>query len=122
MEGVPSSEKTGRWTAKPIGVGASKSALWRQIVADILGIDNLLPRTTDASFGAALLAGVGVGIFADPLAAARHCTQVLETARPDPARAAYYSELFDFYKAAQRGLQDVNHGLSRLREAPAGGA
>ncbi|MBF5007287.1 xylulokinase [Diaphorobacter caeni] len=107
--------------ARIIG-GGSKSALWRQIVADVLGIDILLPRTTDASFGAALLAGVGVGIFSDPLAAARHCTQVLDTARPDPARSAYYTELFELYKAAQRGLQDVNHGLSRMREAPTGGA
>lgn len=99
--------------ARIIGGGA-KSALWRQIVADVLGIDILLPRTTDASFGAALLAGVGIGVFADERSAALACTEVMETARPDPRRAAYYTELFALYKQAQRGLADVNHALSRL--------
>lgn len=104
--------------ARIIGGGA-KSATWRQIVADVLGIEVLLPRTTDASFGAALLAGVGVGVFSDELVAARTCTAVLETARPDPARAAHYTELYALYQQAQRGLAEVNHALSRL---PAAGA
>lgn len=103
--------------ARIIGGGA-KSALWRQIVADILGIEILLPRTTDASFGAALLAGVGIGIFSDERSAAQTCTEVLETAIPDPQRAAYYTELFDLYKQAQHGLRDVNHALSRLPVMP----
>ena len=103
--------------ARIIGGGA-KSALWRQIVADILGIEILLPKTTDASFGAALLAGVGIGVFSDALSAAVNCTEVLETALPDTRRKAYYDELFALYKQAQRGLSDVNHALSRLPTMP----
>lgn len=40
--------------ARIIG-GGSKSAVWRQIVADVLNVEILLPETTDASFGAALI-------------------------------------------------------------------
>jgi xylulokinase len=87
-------------------------------VADILGIEILLPKTTDASFGAALLAGVGIGVFSDALSAAVNCTEVLETALPDTRRKAYYDELFALYKQAQRGLSDVNHALSRLPTMP----
>lgn len=103
--------------ARIIGGGA-KSALWRQIVADILGIEILLPKTTDASFGAALLAGVGIGVFMDTHSAAVACTGVLETALPDPHRVVFYDELFALYKQAQRGLADVNHALSRLPVLP----
>lgn len=107
--------------ARIIGGGA-KSATWRQIVADVLGIDILLPRTTDASFGAALLAGVGVGVFSDEYSAATACTEVLETARPDPQRAAFYTELFALYQQAGRGLVTVNHALSRLPVMPVAAA
>lgn len=99
--------------ARIIGGGA-KSSLWRQIVTDVLNIEILLPRTTDASFGAALLAGVGIGIFKDERDAALTCCEVMETLIPDPERAAYYRQLFEIYRLAQKGLCDVNHALSKL--------
>jgi len=100
-------------SARIIGGGA-KSATWRQIVADILGIEIVLSETTDASFGAALIAGVGVGIFNDEISAANKCIRVTETIQPDPTRAAFYNRLFVIYRAAQAGLKDVNHELSAL--------
>jgi xylulokinase len=98
--------------ARIIGGGAH-SAVWRQIVADIMNLDILLPRTVDASYGAALLAGVGVGVFANEQAAAA-CADVIATATPDPQRVAYYDQLFALYKQAQAGLEPVNHSLARL--------
>lgn len=100
--------------ARIIG-GGSKSATWRQIVADALNVEILLPETTDASFGAAMIAGVGVGAFDDELAA-RQCAKVVDRALPDPQRAAFYDRLFPVYKDAQAGLAAVNHALSRLTE------
>ena len=100
-------------SARIIGGGA-KSATWRQIVADILGIEIILSETTDASFGAALIAGIGVGIFSDELSAANKCIRVVEIIQPDPARVAFYDRLFVIYKAAQAGLKNVNHELSAL--------
>ena len=100
-------------TARIIG-GGSKSAVWRQIVADILNVEVLLPETTDASFGAALLAGVGVGVFADEISAARICTRIVDRSLPDPVAVAFYEKLFRIYKNAQAGLQEVNHALSRM--------
>lgn len=99
--------------ARIIG-GGSRSAVWRQIVADVLNVEILLPETTDASFGAALIAGVGIGVFADERSAARQCARIIETAKPDPARVALYDKLFVIYKNAQQGLEKVNHALSAL--------
>ena len=46
--------------------GCSRSDLWNQIKADVLGLPLLLPRTSVGSpFGAAILAGIGAGVFPD---------------------------------------------------------
>lgn len=106
--------------ARIIGGGAH-SKVWRQIVADILDVEVLLPRTVDASYGAALLAGVGVGAFADEQAAAA-CAEVIAYATPDPGRVAFYDRLFVLYKQAQSGLEKVNHGLAGLTAQQASAA
>ncbi len=99
--------------ARIIG-GGSKSAVWRQIVANILNIEILLPETTDASFGAALIAGVGVGVFESAARAAAECAHIVDRAQPEPELVLFYDELFTIYKDAQKGLEQVNHALSRL--------
>jgi xylulokinase len=94
--------------------GGARSACWRQIVADVLGVEVLLPRVTDASFGAALLAGVGVGLFENERAAANACTEVIGGARPDARRSQFYDELFGLYRSSQAALAPINHALARL--------
>ena len=96
-------------TARLTG-GGSTSALWRQIVADILNVEVELPAVADASFGAALLAGVGVGIFADERSAAR-VVQIVSRAMPDPARAAVYDRGFPIYRDIQAALAPLNHRI-----------
>jgi xylulokinase len=47
-----------------IGEGGAKSVLWRHIQADVFGRDVRVMETRDASaIGAAMIAGVGVGLF-----------------------------------------------------------
>jgi xylulokinase len=46
--------------------GAAKSAMWTRIVADVTGVPVILPAIKQAaSLGAAILAGVGIGVFAN---------------------------------------------------------
>src|SRR6185437_15546364 len=78
-----------------IAGGGARSACWRQVVADILGVEVHLPRVTDASFGAALLAGVGAGLFADEYAAALACTETVDLTIPMAHVSVLYEELFD---------------------------
>jgi xylulokinase len=97
-----------------IAGGGARSACWRQIVADVLGVEVLLPRVTDASFGAALIAGVGVGLFENERAAAAACAQVIGSAQPDAHRSQFYEEVFGLYRRSQAALAPINHALSRL--------
>lgn len=96
-------------TARLTG-GGSTSALWRQIVADVLNVEVELPAVADASFGAALLAGVGVGVYADERAAAE-VVQIVSRASPDPARAAVYDRGFPIYRDIQAALAPLNHRI-----------
>ncbi len=96
-------------TARLTG-GGSTSALWRQIVADVLNVDVELPAVADASFGAALLAGVGVGVYADERAAAE-VVRIVSRASPDPARAAVYDRGFPIYRDIQTALAPLNHRI-----------
>jgi len=46
--------------------GGIRSSLWRQILADIFGAELVTVKPTEgAAYGAALLAGVGAGVYAD---------------------------------------------------------
>lgn len=96
-------------TARLTG-GGSTSALWRQIVADVLNVEVELPAVADASFGAALLAGVGVGVYADERAAVE-VVRIVSRARPDPARAAVYDRGFPIYRDIQAALAPLNHRI-----------
>ena len=96
-------------TARLTGGGA-RSAIWRQIVADVLGVTVELPAVADASFGAALVAGLGVGVFADTEAAAK-AVRIIATHAPDAERAAVYARGFPIYRDIQRALAPINHRI-----------
>jgi xylulokinase len=94
--------------------GGARSAVWRQIIADVTGLTIERPANGDASFGAALVAGIGVGLFASPLAAVEACVRITDRCPPDPGRHAFYSELFGIYKDAQAALAPLDHRLHAL--------
>jgi xylulokinase len=100
-------------TVKLLGGGA-KSATWRQILADITGLTIERPGNGDASFGAALVAGVGVGLFKDARDAVAQCVTTLDRNEPDAGNRALYEELFAIYREATQRLQELDHRLHAL--------
>ena len=122
-EGVAFSIRDLLETAKGFGLefgatrligGGSRSATWRQIMADVTGLSIEKPENGDASFGAALVAGIGIGAFASPEDAIRRCVRMVGRAEPDVARNRFYSELFQIYKDAQAALAPIDHRLHKL--------
>lgn len=94
--------------------GGSRSPTWRQIMADVTGLLIEKPENGDASYGAALIAGIGIGAFASPEDAVSRCVRIASHAEPDPARHRFYSELFQIYKDAQALLAPIDHRLHKL--------
>jgi xylulokinase len=97
--------------------GGARSATWRQIMADVLGTQILLPANGDASFGAAAVAGIGVGIFTDPADAIARCCRTVSTHEHSPEAHDRYTEFFDVYRDVQRHLVAINHRLHELTVA-----
>jgi len=86
----------GEVTITSVG-GGTRSAVWRQTKADVLGMPIHVPRITEASaLGAALLAGIGAGVYGGyGEAGAVGAALGEEVVEPDPARSARYAELYE---------------------------
>jgi xylulokinase len=91
-----------------IAGGGARSRLWNQIKADVLGREvGVLKVLETGCLGAAMLAGVGVGLFPDLRAAAATMNRVAEIFSPDPARHARYSALYQVYKELYPAVQPL---------------
>ena len=94
--------------------GGARSATWRRIIADVTGLAIERTESGDASFGAALLAGIGTGLFASPEDATRRCVRLAGRDLPNMENHDVYGRLFTIYKAAQAVLAPLNHRLHGL--------
>jgi xylulokinase len=83
--------------------GGARSALWRQILADVFDSEIVLTNVTEgAAFGAALLAGVGAGVYRDVHEACDNTITLTDRTEPGLDRsiyADYYSVYRDLYPA-----------------------
>lgn len=105
-----------------IGGGATRSALWNQIQADVYGRPVETLRVSESTaLGAALLGGVGAGVFASLEEGVGAMVSVASQIEPDPRRHEQYEELYQAYTAAYEGLAGSGT-FARLSRIQAGGA
>ena len=93
------------------GGGGARSDVWCQLKADVLG--KTLRRTfvpDVAALGAAILAGVGSGVFAGLAPAVRGLVGYEREFTPDPARAPHYAERFMRYRQLYEALRPFGAG------------
>ena len=94
--------------------GGAKSALWTQIAADVFGREIIVPQGCDASFGAALLAGVGVGTFPDEKSAVRTCLKENGPFRPDAEARKHYAAMTPLYYEIHDALAGIYKDIRTL--------
>ncbi len=90
--------------------GPTRSDLWNHITADVTGLPLILPvSSAGAAYGAALLAGLGVGVYPldDGCAALRGVVKLRGSVRPDPA-------LRPAYNASYAAFCRLTHAVSGL--------
>ncbi len=88
--------------------GGAKSPLWRQIIADVLGVELVITNATEGpAFGAALLAGVAGGVYNTVQAACDQTVRVIERTSPRPETAAAYAHAYETYKALYPALKPI---------------
>jgi xylulokinase len=122
MEGVAFSMRDGLEIMRGLGTpdddmravgGGARSPLWMQLQADVYG--RPVRRTVideGPAYGAALLAGVAAGVFADVGEASERVRLRDEITEPDAERARRYDELYATYTSLYPALRDAMHALA----------
>lgn len=89
--------------------GAARGKLWPQILADVLGLAVLVPDATEsAARGAAVVAGLAVGVRLDAADTAGPAPPASRVTDPVPARRQAYELLYDRW--LRRGPGQVSSG------------
>ncbi len=96
--------------------GGARSALWRQILADVLGTEIATVNVTEgAAYGAALLAGVGAGLYPSVQEACREVVRITGTTTPGQD-STIYTDYYLRYRALYPALASEFRELSRVVE------
>ena len=88
--------------------GGSRSPLWCQIIADVLGRDVKLVREQESTaLGAGIHAAAALGLHADIRAAADAMTGIEGAYAPNPEAHARYGAIFAAYRSIYPGLSST---------------
>ncbi|HIE51977.1 MAG TPA: hypothetical protein EYP85_09475 [Armatimonadetes bacterium] len=99
--------------------GGARSPFWVQLAADIFGQPVCTTTAQDASYGMALLAGVGIGLF--PPAEAARKIEIVQTYEPRAPLAEFYAKFYrevfqGHYDKSQRALDEATKAVLASEE------
>ena len=78
--------------------GGAVSPLWREIISDVTALPvRWTPSVETACLGAAMLAGVGAGVFNSLDEARERMVQISARREPDPAAVSEYNDWYELY-------------------------
>jgi xylulokinase len=95
--------------------GGARSPLWRQILADVLGAELVTVNTTEgAAYGAALLAGVGVGVWSGVDEACQATIRVNDHTVPQASAGQMYDTIYPIYQALYPALRPAFQAVAQM--------
>ncbi len=93
-----------------LGGGGARSPLWQQIQADVYGMPvELVAADEGAAYGAALLAGVGAGVWQSVDAACATSVHVAKRVEPIKRNADLLSRRYEAYQKLYPALRTIGH-------------
>ena len=96
--------------------GGTKSAVWNQIKADVLGIPVLIPEASiGAPFGDAVLVGMGLGLYDNVQSSLKEMVKIKDSYEPNIENHKIYKELFEIYKSIYKNLRGEFDSLATVR-------
>jgi xylulokinase len=103
----------GELTRVRVTGGGARSPLWRAILASVLAAPlETVAASEGAAYGAALLAGVGVGVWPDVAAACAATIQPGEVTSPDAGWQREYERLYPVYQSLYPALKPTFTALA----------
>lgn len=99
------------------GGGGGRSAFWRQMLADVYGcpVSTIASSGESAALGAAILAGVGAGVYSSVQAGCDALIHTNEPQLPDAARGAQYEPCYRLFAGLYPALRESYHALAALK-------
>ncbi len=92
--------------------GGTRNRFWMQSKADVAGLPIEVPQIEEATpLGAAILAGMGVGLYRDEEEAFRRVYRPGVVYQPDPQRAEQYTAGFAIYRQLYPALAGISRQL-----------
>lgn len=92
--------------------GATRNTFWMQNKADITGLPIDVPEVEEATtLGAAILAGIGIGLYQNEQDAFERVYRPGKTYQPDPKLASKYAEWYQIYQQLYPALKSISHQL-----------
>jgi xylulokinase len=91
-----------------LGGGGARSPLWRQIQADVYGHEvEILEAEEGAAYGAAILAGVGAGLWSSVDKACDETVKVAQRVAPQPVVTQHMSTSYAAYRRMYPAIKSV---------------
>jgi xylulokinase len=91
-----------------LGGGGARSPLWRQIQADVFGHEvEIVEAEEGAAYGAAILAGVGAGIWSSVDAACKEVVRVAQRVTPQPEAKEMMNKSYAAYRRIYPALKSI---------------
>ena len=88
--------------------GGARSVIWRQIIADVINLPVVwTPTVETASLGAAMLAGLGCGLFSSLDEARARMVRMEAVQQPNPAQSQAYAEAYGYYRQVEAHLLET---------------
>lgn len=96
--------------------GGAKSEIWNSIYADVIGHRLVIPTVTESgAFGAAMLAGYGVGIYKDLAKTADRIVKISRKVDPNKRNQEVYNKLYTrLYLNVYDRVAEYMRELSRM--------
>ena len=95
--------------------GGARSSLWRQIQADVNNLEMLTISVDEGpAFGAALLAGVGVGIYKSVETACSQTIHIKDRIEPIKQNIELYEQYYQIYHSLYPTLKDSCRNIAEL--------
>jgi len=124
MEGVVLAMRNSLEIMKDLGVnprqgiasgGGARSPLWRQIQADVYNMELTTAKVPEqAAFGAALIAGIGTGVYESVEAACHKTVTYGPPTCPIEENVRRYQDCYQIFKDLYRNVRDNFQAASRL--------
>jgi L-xylulokinase len=101
--------------------GGSRSHIWPQIFADVLGVPVSIARSRETgALGAAITAGTGAGVFADFAEGAASMVRMERHYVPNAIMEGHYSRRYDCYREIAEAMAPIWRRLASARPQATG--